>query len=42
MIDKYANESFDYVGEIIINTSNDEVVNSNIDIVIKYGEINKE
>ena len=42
MIDKYANESFDYVGEIIVNRSNDEVINSNIDVVIKDGEINKE
>lgn len=42
MINKYANETFDYVGEIIVNTSNDKVADSNIDIVIKDGEINKE
>ena len=42
MIDKYANETFDYIAEIIVNISNDEVSASNIDVVIKDGEINKE
>ena len=42
MIDKYANETFDYVGEIIVNGSKDEGAASNTDIVIKDGEINKE
>ena len=41
MIDKYASETFDYVGEFIMESSNDEVSASNIDVVIKDGEINK-
>ena len=42
MIDKYANETFDYVGEIIVNCCRDEMDDSSIDVVIKNGEINKE
>ena len=42
MIDKYANETFDYFGEIIVNRCSDEMDDSSIDVVIKDGEINKE
>jgi len=42
MIDKYANETFDYVGEIIVNRCSDEMDDLSIDVVIKNGEINKE
>lgn len=42
MIDKYANDTFDYVGEIIVNRCSDKMDDSSIDVVIKNGEINKE